>query len=306
MKFQTLLLALSVLAPPALAADAPEPGVAHPAPFLWQVQGPKAHHALLGSVHLLPARAHPLPAALDSAYAEAGVVVFETDLNELSDPELQNRMLAAARDDRPGGLKTRIGPALYAKLQKRAGALGMPTPACQDLRGWFCALTLELFPLQQAEFISEFGLDQYFYGRAQDDGRSIVGLETAVQQTELFTNFSDALSTQMMREALDDKTYSSQTPEELYRIWRSGDTARLEKLMAEMHKRYPQLYERLLAARNRAWLPKLVERFNGDTPTLVIVGAGHLVGAEGLLAALKGKGFDLKPAPAVAAAPSPE
>jgi uncharacterized protein YbaP (TraB family) len=294
-KFLPVLFAL--LAVPALAAD----GLvdASQAPFLWQVQGPKALHTLMGSVHLLPASAHPLPASLERAYTASRALLLETDLNALSDPELQTRMLAAARDDRAGGLKARIGAPLYAKLQKRAEKLGMPLPACADLRGWFCALTLELFPLQQAEFTSEYGLDQYFYARALEDGRPIAGLESAAQQTELFTGITDALSTQMIRESLDDKAYASQTPAELLRLWRTGDVAALEKLMKDMKKQYPQLYERLLAARNRAWIPVLVQQLNGEAPTLVIVGAGHVVGPDGLLALLRTKGFEVKPAPAV-------
>ena len=296
------LAALALCAPlhaeaPAPQAAAATPAPASPAPFLWQVDGPKAKHMLMGSVHLLPASAHPLPAALEAAYTETQALLMETDLNALSAPELQNRMLTSARDDRPGGLKTRIGAPLYARLQKRAEALGMPVPVCADLRGWFCALTLELYPLQQAQFSAEFGLDQYFYRRAQDDGRPIAGLETAAQQTELFTGINDALSKQMIQESLDDKTYTSQSPEELLRIWREGDLATLEKLMKEMKKRYPQLYERLLAARNRAWMAQLAETLNGETPTLVVVGAGHYAGPDGLLALLKAKGVEVKPAP---------
>lgn len=305
------LLAVSALAAGPAAAPIAPVAPATPeaatagslAPFLWFVQGPKARHALLGSVHLLPASAHPLPAALGAAYDASKALVLETDLDALSDPELQNRMLSAARDDRRGGLKSRIGPALYARLQKRAGALGMPLPACEDLRGWFCALTLELYPLQQAQFSAEFGLDQFFYARAQEDGKPVEGLETAAQQTALFTDIGDALSSQMVSEALDEHAYASQTPEEFLRIWREGDAATMEKMMKDMKRRYPKLYERLLASRNRAWLPQLVEKFNGDAPVLVVVGAGHLVGPEGLVAALKSKGFAVTAAPA--AAPSP-
>lgn len=290
------LLLAALVAAPLFAAEEPAP---NPAPFLWRVQAAKATHFLMGSVHLLPESAHPLPAALESAYAQTKLLVEETQLEALADPDLQARMLERARDDRPGGLKARIGAPLYAKLQKRAGSLGMPLPACEDLRGWFCALTLELLPLQQAQFSAEFGLDQYFYSRAQEDGRAVEGLETAEEQTRLFTDLSDAMSTQMVKEALDDKAFETQSPEELLRIWRSGDVGTLEKLMKDMKLRYPQLYERLLAARNRAWVPKLAEKFSGETPVLVVVGAGHLVGPDGLVTALRARGFDVKPAPAV-------
>lgn len=293
--------------PPAAPAPAQEPvpapalpaPAADSAPFLWEVRGAKATHWMMGSVHLLPAAAHPLPGALEKAYADSRALVLEADLADLSDPDLQGRMLQAAREERSGGLEASIGKTLYRKLQKRAAQLGMPTPVCADFRAWFCALTLELYPLQQAQFSVDYGVDQYFFNRAQEDGRPIVGLETAQEQIELFTRMPEALSKQVLAATLDETTYTSQTPEELYRIWRAGDAAALEKLMKEMRQRYPDLYGRLLLARNRAWVPKLVERFAADQPQLVIVGAAHFVGPEGLLALLKARGLEVRPAQGV-------
>lgn len=287
-----------VLAWPAAAAE-PVPAPAHSAPFLWELQGPKTRHFLLGSVHLLPPAAHPLPAALEAAYEATEAVVFETDLAALAEPELQGRMLGAAREDTAGGLKARIGPELYAKLQKRAAALGMPTPVCDDFRAWFCALTLELYPLQQAGFGVEFGVDQHFYARARDDGRSVAGLESADYQVALFAEMPRPLSRQLLVATLDEQTYSGQPPDELYRIWRTGDAAALEQLMRDMRKRYPELYQRLLSDRNRAWLPQLLERLKSERPQFVIVGAAHYLGPDGLLALLKEKGFEARPAAGV-------
>jgi uncharacterized protein len=291
------LLCLAVL--PAFAADTPPPAPPQGAPFLWEVPGPKARHFLLGSVHLLPEAAYPLPGALEQAYDATRAVAFEADLAELASPELQNRLIGAAREDRAGGLKAHIGRSLYAKLQKRAAALGMPTPMCETFRAWFCALALELYPLQQAQFSAEKGLDNYFYGRARDDGRPITGLETAQSQVDLFAGMPDALSKQLLAATLDESTYSSQVPQELYRIWRTGDVATLDRLIRELRQRYPELNQLLLASRNRAWMPGLVERFRGEVPVLVVVGAAHLVGPEGLIALLKAQGLEAKPAEGV-------
>ena len=295
------LLALLLLGAPARAADdaapapAPAPGAAHAAPFLWEVQGPKARHFLLGSVHLLPPAAYPLPAPLEQAYDATQAVLFEADLADLAAPELQGRMLGAAREDRPGGLKARIGKPLYAKLQKRAAALGMPTPVCEEFRAWFCALALELYPLQQAQFAMEHGLDNHFFTRATDDGRPIGGLETAEFQVGLFASMSDALAKQLLAATLEETTYTAQAPQELYRIWRAGDVAMLDKLIKDLRHRYPDLNQLLLAGRNRAWLPRLVEAFKGDVPHLVVVGAAHFVGPEGLVALLKAQGLEARP-----------
>lgn len=281
-----------------VAAEAPA-APASPAPFLWQIEGPAARHHLLGAVHVLPPASRPLPPALDAAYAESRVVVVETDLEALATPAMQGRMLGAAREDRPGGLEGRIGKPLYRRLQARAATLGMPTPVCADLRAWFCALALQLHPLQQAGFSVDFGIDQHYYARAREDGRAVVALETAEFQLDLFMGMSEALSKQMLAATLDEAGYESQAPAELLRVWRSGDVAALEQMLRDLRRRYPELYARILAERNRAWVAPLAERMRQGEPLLVVVGAAHLPGPDGLIALLKARGLEAKPVTAM-------
>lgn len=283
--------------PPAIPASAA-------APFLWEVHGPKARHYLLGSVHLLPPSSRPLPAALDAAYAASQALVVETDLAALATPEIQNLMLGAAREDRPGGLKARIGKKLFAKLQSRAGKLGMPTPVCAELRAWFCALALELYPLQQAQFSVEYGVDHEYFSRARDDGRPVITLETPAFQIELFAQMPEALGKDMLAATLDEKTYDSQTPEEIHRMWRTGDLPLLAQVVDEMRRGYPQLYARILADRTRAWMAPLGEYLEQEVPVMIVVGAAHLPGPDGLLALLKARGYELKAVTAVVETPA--
>jgi uncharacterized protein YbaP (TraB family) len=276
------------------------------APFLWQVQGPKVRHYLLGSVHLLPPSSRPLPAALDAAYASTAALVVETDLAALTSPEIQARMTELAREDKPGGLKARVGKKLYRKVQKRAHELGISTEEfCATWRAWFCALTLELYPLQLAQFSPEFGVDNEYFNRAREDGRPVISLETPAFQIDLFAQMPDALAREMLAATLDEKTYESQTPEELYRMWRAGDLALLARVVEQLRRDYPKLYARILADRSRAWAGPLAERLNQDVPLMVIVGAAHLPGPDGLLALLKARGLEPAPVTAVVENPAP-
>src|SRR3546814_6535419 len=68
-----------------------------------------------------------------------------------------------------------------------------------------------------------------------------------------------------------------QQPAALLSAWKAGDTAYLQRLDVDMKHRYPSLYEHLLAARNRAWLPVLAARLKLPTAQMIIVGAAHLV-----------------------------
>ena len=51
----------------------------------------------------------------------------------------------------------------------------------------------------------------------------------------------------------------------------------------------------MLTQRNANWMPKLVETFNRPGQHFVAVGAGHLIGDDGLVALLRRQGFEMTP-----------
>ncbi len=270
------------------------------APYLWEIQGAKAKHYLMGSVHLLPASTQPLPAALESAYAKAKGVAFESDLASLADPKSQLAMFNAAVA--PNGLRPLVSKEVYERLQKSARDLNMPlADTCEPYKPWFCAMTLEIFAYQQAGFQSEYGLDQFFFSRALADGKPIRWLEEPQAQIDLFAKMSDKLGEQFLASTLDEQADDNQNPEGLLRMWRNGDQAELEKIVRDMKAHQPQAYARLLAERNRAWMPRLEKILASENTQLVIVGAAHSAGPDGLLALLKARGYDVH---AVAADPA--
>jgi uncharacterized protein YbaP (TraB family) len=53
----------------------------------------------------------------------------------------------------------------------------------------------------------------------------------------------------------------------------------------------PVAYASLIAERNRNWMPQLDACLKRSAPCLVIVGAAHIVGPDGLLALLQRRGY---------------
>ena len=80
-----------------------------------------------------------------------------------------------------------------------------------------------------------------------------------------------------------------------------GDTDDVVKrldtgMRAEMAAKSPQSYKLLDVDRNEAWLPQIEKRLGGSTSddTLVVVGALHLLGSDGLVEKLKAKGYKVE------------
>ncbi len=269
-------------------------------PFLWQVRGPRATHYLQGSVHMLPASASQLPPALETAYATAQGLVFESDIAALSSPELQAQMLQAAKESDPAGLRGKIKPALYQKLQKRSAEWGLPANVCDAFKAWFCAMTMEVLSATRAGFLPEYGIDQRYFARAQADAKGIGWLEDPSLQLGLFSEMPDSLGAQFLAATLDELTDASLGPDLLLRAWQTGDVVGMEKVLKDFRTRYPEAYLRLIANRNRAWMPKLLALINGSSTQLVIAGAAHWIGPDGIIGELRTRGYEVRPVAAVA------
>ena len=264
------------------------------APFLWQVHGPKATHYLLGSVHLLPQGTDELPAGIEDAYDASEGLVFETDISAIEQPQVQIALLAAARSER--GLKAEVGDRMYAALNRRATQIGMPVSACDPFRPWFCAMTLEVFSYKKAGFSGDNGIDKQLYGWAREDGKEIRWLEQPASHMGLFTGMSDALSREFLASAVEDHPGDPpDDPEELLRAWQDNDGKVIEQLDVQLKARYPGVYERLLAGRNRNWMPQLKRLLDGGESQMVVVGVAHLMGPDGLIAQLRAKGYKVMP-----------
>ncbi|MES0874803.1 TraB/GumN family protein [Sinimarinibacterium thermocellulolyticum] len=267
-----------------------------PAPFAWQVRvagAPVTHH-LVGSIHLLPPSAHPLPAGLERAYAASRRLVLESDLAALSSPAVQAQMLAAGSATSADGIAGEIPAALHARLRSRLERQSLQATLCDALRAWLCALTLELGAYQRAGFLPDLGIDQHFHARARADGRAVVWLEALEQQVALFTQMPDRLGVDFLVAALDGVDDPALSPRALLEAWRKGDVAHLHAQVERLRREHPLVYARLLAERNAAWLEPLEGWLRDGTPTLVVVGAAHLVGSDGLVAGLRERGFELR------------
>jgi uncharacterized protein YbaP (TraB family) len=240
-------------------------------------------------MHLMPGSAYPLPASIESAYTQTRGLVLETDPAALEAPELQARMVDAGVTGR--GLVREIDAELYARVRRQAEASDLPATVCDRFKAWFCALSLTLYEFQRAGMEPRFGLDQHFYRRALADRRTVSWLEEADTQFQLFSNMDARVSAQFLASSLDDLAQEQWRPQALLEVWRKNDSPALASLLVSTKNEFPQTYARLLADRNRAWMRTLVDRLQGRTPQLVVVGAAHLVGPDSVVAMLQAHGL---------------
>lgn len=260
-------------------------------PFLWSYQNGGVTHYFAGSVHLLP-EAVQMPPKLLAAAEGSLVLAFESDVAAMNQPEVQVGLLEQAQA--PRGLQRDIGAPLYRRTQQALQQQGLPETMCDLFRAWFCAMTLEMLQYTRAGFQPDAGIDQQLHGLGEAQGKTLVALEELPVHLALFTEMQPAIATQMLAATLDQAVEQKDLPQEMLRLWRNNDLPAVAGLIAEMKQKHPQIYQRLLAQRNRNWLPRITQLLRANKPAMIVVGAAHYPGQDGLLALLEQRGFRLQ------------
>ena len=280
-------LLVLVLAPAARA----EP----PVPLLWKVSDADSSLYLLGSFHLLSAEDYPLSTDVDAAFADAESLLFELSPGEAQSPEVAARMVAAATRTRSGSLEQDLGPELWAQLQRYAAGNGLALASLARLEPWFVGLSIGMLEMGKQGLDPKLGLDRHFMQAAGQAGKPADGLERADEQIAVLSGMGPDEQRQMLAEALEQAHTGQAQSRALHRAWRSGDAERLWQDMAvEMKRDYPALYRRINVQRNDAWLPKLERTLARDDDALVVVGALHLLGEDGIVEKLRARGYQVE------------
>jgi len=257
--------------------------------MLWRVTGPRGTVYLLGSVHLLSPDAYPLPAAVDSAFAHADRVVFEANIDSL---QMRGAELVA-RGTLPAGqtLEGALPAATYATLDSLAPAYHLPLAQVQRFKPWVISLMLSQLALASEGFSPQYGVDVQMDNRAKAAGKPVGGLESVDFQIGLFDTLSPSDQLALLHESLISPDSARREMLVLKTDWLTGNDAALAHDTELGFADDSALYHRLLVDRTRSWVPQVEAILAEPQTVLVVVGAGHLVGQQGLVALLRAKGY---------------
>ena len=262
--------------------------------FLWSIQKDGKTIYVLGSIHVLKSDYDPPPGAVESAYETCKAVVFETDIDGASSPEMQAKMLALGLYPDGETLKDNVSEQTHELLMKKAAEVGLPAPHLERFRPWFCALTLSVLELHRLGFREEFGLDKYFFNRCKKDGKGIKTLETIEYQFGLFALMDNRQQEAFLTQTLKDLEVMETLAPDMLEAWEEGDAERLNSIMQMSFEDHPDLYELLVAQRNRRWISQIEDMMEDHNEILVVVGAGHLVGVDNLRSIFQSKGYTVE------------
>jgi hypothetical protein len=269
-------------------------GAARPAGkgLIWTVERDGKTSWLVGSLHLLPAEAYPLPAAVEAAFQSAETLIEEADPDELRTPESAAELLKRAFYPTGQTLQASVAAATFKVIVERATQAGLSVDAIQRMRPWMVAITLAALEMQSAGFDPALGIDRHFRDRAVALKKPVRTLEAALEQVAMLEALGPALQDALVIEALQGASTEVSQVRTLVTAWQAGDVQALERLLVDSSKDSPEIHQALFVDRNKRWVPK-IEACLAAGRCMVVVGAGHLVGADGLVDLLSRRGYRL-------------
>ncbi|MBS0463239.1 MAG: TraB/GumN family protein [Proteobacteria bacterium] len=275
-----LLLAAGALAKP-------------PTPLLWKASKGDTTIYLLGSLHILLASDYPLSDDVQGAYRGAAQVVFEVPPAEMSPLALLGPTATLGMYQDPSeSLESDLGPELWQRLSAYGQKNGLSAFMLKRMRPWLASMTILALETKKLSYDPNLGLDKHFMDRSAADRKATGGFETAQQQLRIIAGTPKAEQIRDLREMLDDLPKFSQKMAQMHGMWREGNAGALYAEELKEFKDQPDMQRRMLDDRNRDWVPKL-DKIAASTkgPVLVIVGAMHLLGPDGLVQLLGKDGY---------------
>lgn len=258
---------------------------------LWEIHGKHNTIYLLGSIHVLRPSDYPLAPELLDAYTHVQSIYMEVNLQDIDAQSMQAELLASAmlRDGKT--LPGILGKQRYDHAAALAHDVGVDLSNFDQFAPWFAAEAISQLQLMQLGFQPQSGVEMYFLQRAKSDAKSVAGLETVHDQIALFDALPMDAQAEYLLSSLEEAHDLPKEVDSMVKAWNRGDTLWFERQLKSEFGRDPSLYQSVLVARNRKWIPKIEALLKEDKNYLIIVGTGHLVGAGSVIDLLKKDGI---------------
>ncbi len=239
---------------------------------------------------------YPLEDVIEDAYDHSVIIVAEIDITQISEQEMALLLMEKGMYPPDESLETHLPGELYSRVSERILELdptGFLLSYANKFEPWVVAVTITDFEYMQMGYVAEYGIDLYFLNKANADGKQILELESAEFQLDLFNSLSDEIQIMMLEDALDNPV-TEEEMEGLFTAWSTGDIFAMEQLIfegIEEHPEYQSLYDKTIDERNLSMVDKIEEFLQGNLIHFIVVGAGHLVGDNGIINLLAEKGY---------------
>ena len=268
--------------------------------LLWRVDKPGvAPSYLFGTIHSTDDSAIAL--ARRAAQNIEGAKVVATELGGPMDSaakaDIGAAMLGRALDRDHDTLES-VPAKDRSAVEKLVADQGLPTAFAHHLKLWFLAVLTAMPACEtKREALNLPEVDQYLAETAKAAGVKVVGLETADEQLDAFSQISPSTAAALLAvaardPALNDDVYATML--KLYVESRPAEILPIADVVGEMteaERAAQDEFTRVLLVGRNAVMAKRAEPLLKQGGAFIAVGALHLVGEDGLVERLRKAGY---------------
>lgn len=252
----------------------------------WKFNSARANVYVLGSIHVGKKYLYPLNKNVTDAFGSSDTLVVEANVNDVSSAI---KMMEEGIYTDGQSLREHLKPKTLRLLEAKLNGRNLNFNEYAIFKPWFISLLLMSLELKKLGFDEELGIDKYFLNQAA--AKKILELEGVGFQIKLFNEFSNDLQEIFIVSTLMNLDNLEVETDQMLKAWMSGDAAEVERVTYKSVSEYPELYEKLFYERNKNMASKIEGFLKESGNFFVVVGAGHLVGAEGIIKLLEQKGY---------------
>jgi uncharacterized protein len=262
--------------------------------FLWKITGSKGVVYLLGTIHVAKADLYPLATIIEDKFKQADTLVEEIDLSDATKSAqrvVSEQGTYPLSDTVANHLSevTRTHLAAYFQNSGQEATVARMKP-------WLISLMILRQETERQGFDPAQGLDKHFSDEALQIHKPVGSLETTEAQLGLFSSFSDEFQDRLLLSSLIESEKGDERIDEMLLAWKAGDAGAMQEIYDRDTRDYPQLrplMKKMFDDRNDA-MAQQIEGFMQTAKTyFVAVGAGHLIGEQGILSQLRQKHFQV-------------
>jgi uncharacterized protein len=268
--------------------------------FLWKVTGTKGAGTvyLFGTIHIGKPDFYPLPAVVEDSFKHSDTLVEE--IKPEATDAAQMKQWFAEHGFYPGSdtIGNHLSETTIAHL-----AIYLKQKTWQEqqviakMRPSAIASLVEGEDQKRLGLDSANGLDKHFLTEAEAAKKPVEALETLASHLQLLGDLANEVEDDYLLQALAESQKPTSYLEMVIAAWRSGDSDKMQDLMSQNVRDYPQikpLMKKLLDDRNDAMAKKLEQFLATNKTYFVAVGSAHMIGEAGLVNQLRARQFKVE------------
>ena len=237
-----------------------------------------------------------LPEGFEEAFNKSDNVVFEIDLDDMSDMGSLMGLLSGLMMSDGMTLKKLLTPEEYKEVAEYFEAMGLPMMMLGKVKPMFLSMLAEVnmdpSAMDSEEIIS---YEMELYDKANEDDKDVGGLETMAYQLSLFDSIPYKEQALMLLDAVRGNNAESDMFEETVALYKMQDIEAMVSMVTESDEGSDSNFEDvLLNNRNKNWIPVMSKKMTTGS-TFFAVGAGHLGGPQGVIRLLRKEGYEVTP-----------